>query len=517
MANKMRAKLVLELRQAGMSRRSIAKTRNMSMHTVMSVFDAADELDIGWEDVRDLTNDEVIAKLFPRRAEEATAVAQPDYDDAHAELRKAGVTLKLLWEEYAEECREKGSTAISYSSFTRGYADYVTAKNVTNHLEHKPGQAMEVDWSGACGRTVDAVTGEASKAYLFVAVLPCSQYTYVEATADMKQTSWLACHINAYEFFGGVAARLVCDNLKTGVTAHPRNGEVVLNESYEALARHYGSVIMPTGVRKPKQKASVEGAVGKIAQAIIGKLRNEVFHSLRDLNAAIREELGVFNEAPFQKRDGSRRSAFDEVEKGFLAPLPLTPYEIAEWVYKRSVNLDFHVVYKTNRYSVPYGYVGKKVDLKVTDALIEVYCAGERIATHRRFPEYVRYRHATLKEHMPPEFANCDWDDARMLRWAASIGPSTRAVVQRLFGQADIKEQAYSPVMAVLNLTRQYGDERLELACRYALERVSVPRCRVLRSILASGVADARGASDQNDEGGPCGYVRGGGYYGGDE
>ena len=511
MAKKRRARLILELVAKGMSRREICRTRHMSMHTVKAVCDAAEERGVGWEEVRVLSDADADRLLFPEEAEARDAVARPDYALAHSELKRVGVTLKLLWQEYCDQAVADGSTPVSYTTYTRGYSGWVAAKNVTNHLDHKPGQVMEVDWSGATMWLADPVTGEASKAYLFVAVLPYSQYTYVEATADMRERAWLMCHVHAYEFFGGVAARLVCDNLKTGVRSHPRNGEPVLNEAYESLGRHYGAAIAPTGVRKPKQKASVEGAVGKVATAVVARLRDERFADLASLNAAIRERLDEFNAAPFQKREGSRADVFEQVEREALLPLPAVPYEPCEWVYGRAVNLDFHVVYETNRYSVPYQLVGRKVDLRVTDAAVEAYSGGERVATHPRFPPYVRYRPHTLPEHMPPEFARMEWDDARMRRWARSIGPSCAGVVERIFGDYEIKEQAYAPAMAVLNLSRTYGDVRLEAACGYALGKTAHPRSRFIRSVLASG-ADGRGAPEApaSESGG---YVRVVGYY----
>ena len=180
----------------------------------------------------------------------------------------------------------------------------------------------------------------------------------------MKQDTWLKCHIHMWEFVGGVATRTVCDNLKTGVISHPREGDIILNDEYEALGMHYTTAIMPTGVRKPKAKAAVEGVIGKIATAIIAKLRNESFSSLYELNIAIAVKLKNFNDEPFQKREGSRTLVFKE-EKDFLIPLPAVPYEISTWVYARSINLNSHVAYKKNYYSCPYQYIGKKVDLKI--------------------------------------------------------------------------------------------------------------------------------------------------------
>lgn len=515
MANKARAKLVLELADRGMSQNEICRTRHMSKHTVREVLDAARGRGVDWERAKPMSDEEVWALLFPERAEAERAVAQPDWDHVHRELGRVGVTLKLLWQEYRDDAGPDAVT-IGYSTFARGYAEYAQRKRVTSHLDHKPGQVMEVDWSGSTMRLADPETGEASKAYLFVAVLPYSQYTYVEATADMKERAWLECHVHAYEWFGGAAVRIVCDNLKTGVVKHPKDGEVVLNDAYEALGRHYGAAITPAPPRKPKGKPSVEGAVGKIATAVIARLRDETFASVRDLNQAIRGCLADYNAAPFQKRAGSRLRVFEDVERATLMPLPATPYEYATWVHGRKVALDFHVAFETNRYSVPYQLVGKTVDLRVTDTTVEAYLDGTRVATHPRLGPWSRYGYSTVEAHMPPELAKTRWDEGRMRRWAESVGPSASAVVDRIFSDVKVREQAYSPVMAVLNLTKDYGAARLEAACAYALERCERPRSRFIRSVLASG-RDRRetDASNMPAPGDSGGYIRGAGYYAG--
>lgn len=510
MAKKINAKLVLELLGKGMSGREISRTRHIAPQSVRKVRDAAEEKGVGWSDVERMDEREVYDLLFPQQAEAESACMQPDYDYVHKELQRDGVTLLILYAELRDQAAEKGLACKSYGTFCRGYREYVVAKNVTNHLEHKPGQVMEVDWNGTTMELFCEATGEVATAYLFVACLPYSQYSYVEATLDMKQNTWLMCHVRAWEFFGGVAVRTVCDNLKVGVIKHPRDGEIVLNEAYEALGRHYMTAIMPTGVRKPKQKPSVEGACGKVASAVVARLRNERFGTLDELNAAIREKLEEFNAAPFQKREGSRKLVFEEVESAFLEPLPSLPFEVCSWVYGRAVNLDFHVVFEKNRYSVPHALVGKKVDLKVTDSMVEAYHDGERVASHPRFPSFVQYRYSTDESHMPPEFVKPEWDDKRILRWAKEIGPNAHAVVMRIFDGVQVKEQAYNPALAVLNLTKAYSERDLEDACEYALAKTARPRCKFIKTVLASNAAKR---ADRGDEGPRGGYIRGEGYY----
>lgn len=517
MAKKINVKLIMELRDAGLSRNMIAATRHMSKNSVGDVIHIADQKGITFSDVRDLDEDTVYRMFYPDKFVVETLYAQPDYGYIHQELKRTGVTLKLLWQEYQDRCRADGGIPMGYTKFCQGYSGHTAANKLTNHLEHKPGIVTEVDWSGPTMNYVDTSTGELVKVYLFVATLPYSQYSFVEPCLDMKMDSFLRCHIRMYEYFGGVTTRLVCDNLKTGVVSHPREGEVVLTADYEALGGYYMTAIMPAGVRKPKEKASVEGTVGKIATAIIAKLRNETFYSFPDLRSAVYRKLDEFNRQSFQKREGSRYDAFLE-EKEYLHALPAIPYEIATWVYGRKVNLDYHVVFEYNRYSCPYQYIHKKVDLKVTDTTVEIYSGTDRLATHTRFPAGRKNQYSTHAEDMPDQFKFSPWDEHRIRNWAESIGQYTGEVVCRIFGSVSIKEQGYNPSRAVLRLSNKYSEARLEAACEYAIVNgIKRPRYHHLNSILASNqdeiYLEQKNARGKNSS--QMGYLRGSSYYGG--
>ena len=488
MARKINVKLILELREAKLSRNYIADSRHIARNSVSDVFRIAEERDITYNDVRSLSEAEVYSMFYPDRHAVENIYELPDYEHVHKELKKVGVTLYLLWEEYQSECRSKGTLPVGKTKFYDGYQEFVTANGLTNHLDHKAGEKVEVDWSGKTMHYVIRETGEIVTVNLFVGTLPYSQYSYVEACADMKMDSFLRCHVHMYNYFGGVPIRTVCDNLKTGVVKHPKEGEIVLTQDYEALGLHYMTAIMPTGVRKPKQKASVEGTVGKIATAIIAKLRNRTFYSLTEVNQAITEKLYEFNHAPFQKREGSRAEVFEE-EKRDLHPLPSLPYEIAHWVYGRAINLDYHVVYEHNRYSCPYQYVEKKkVDLRITESTLEIYYKDERLTTHNLFPEYAKNRYSTHEEDMPPEFRKIKpWDDTRIRNWAANIGPNTLKVINCVFSSVQIKEQGYNPSLSILNLSKKYSEGRLETACELALTRgIRSPRYHHFNAILSA-------------------------------
>jgi len=518
MANKIKVKLILELRANHMSRNTIAKTRHISKNSVSEVFHIADSLGISFQDIKEKDEQDVYRMFFPDKHAGEDMYTPPDYEYVHNELRRVGVTLKLLWEEYRGKCALDSGISMGYTKFCDGYGKHITANSITNHLTHKPGIVTEVDWSGPTMSYVNGVGGEIITVYLFVGTLPYSQYSYVEPCLDMKQDTWLRCHVNMYEFWGGTTVRTVCDNLKTGVISHPKEGDIVLNANYEALGSHYMTAIMPTGVKKPKQKASVEGNVGKIATAIIAKLRDQTFFSFADLLSAVKEKLTAFNDEEFQKREGSRSLAFEE-ERTYLNPLPTIPYEIAEWVYGRSVNFDCHVVYAKNRYSCPYQYVGQKADLKITDSTVEIYVNGERAATHIKFPNYVNNKYSTRPEDMPDRFQRPEWDDERIKRWAYSIGTHVGDVIDRIFCSVKIKEQGYNPSLSVLRLGKSYSDARLEIACELALTRVRTPRYNHIKAILASNqdriYLEQKNASQKSGVRHTGGYVRGPEYYGG--
>ncbi|API88049.1 integrase [Marinilactibacillus sp. 15R] len=515
MARKIPVKRVIQYRDQGFSRNMIAKTQKVGRSSVSDVFKRADELNLSYEDIKELSDKEAYRLFFPERYQSEVLYTLPEYDKIHKELQSVGVTLKLLWQEYVDQCNDTNGIAVGYTKFCEDYQKHIDQYRLTNPLTHKPGVSIQVDWSGATMQLLDPATGELRKVYLFVGTLPYSQYTYVEPTLDMKSNTWLHCHMNMFAFFGGTTVRLICDNLKTGVISHPKEGDIILNEQYEALANHYVMAVMPAQVRKPKQKAAVEGAVGKIATAVIASLRNELFTSMGDLKIAIREKMTAFNETPFQKREGSRQLIFAETEQAKLRPLPLVPYEIAEWVYGRKVKLDCHISYQKNHYSCPYQYVKKKVDLKVTHHFLEIYFQDERIATHKRFPQYKEYAFSTSPEHLPDQFNQLEWNDQRLLNWGLKIGPYTHKVIQRVFENLLLKEQGYQSCLSILNLSKKYSNAALETACQVALEKVYSPKYRQLNAILTNPANNKTMENAQSTYTESMGFVRGADYYGG--
>lgn len=513
MPRKINAKLVVSLLDSGNSVNSIARLYHVSKHSVIDVRDRAAKCGLPTLDLLSKSEEEVYQLLFPDRFVDADIFAPVDYEYVHKELLKPAVTLKLLWQEYKAKI-PAGKIPVSYSKFCEDYSLFVGVHNYTSHILHKPGDRIETDWSGSKMHYIDPYTGESVPVYLFVATLPYSQYTFVEPTLDMKMNTWITCNVHMLEFIGGITRRIVCDNLKTGVVSHPKEGDIILTNTYEAFGDYYVTAIMPAAVRVPKQKASVEGAVGKIGTAIIASLRNVEFMSFPELEEQVAIKRDAFNSAPFQKREHSRKEVFEQEEKQYLRPLPAQQFEIFEWVYGRKVMNDCHIAYMNNRYSVPHQYAGKYVDLKITKHTMEICYKGLRLTTHQLFPATVKNKYSTHPEDMPDALLRQEWDDRRIKKWAASIGPNTSATIDRIFERVKIKEQGYNPSLSVLKLAKKYGDDRLENACRIALDHYRSPRYKHLKGILANN-QDKQSEENNDKESEKSTFTRGAEYYGG--
>lgn len=518
MVRRIKAKLVLRLRAEGFTGRQIA-AQGMSRTSVAAVIDAADRERIGWDDVADLEEADVYARLFPGRGEHESVHAQPDWERVHRELARVGVTLKLLHGEYVDACRADGATAMGYDRFCKTYGQHVLVAGAASRVGHKAGQTVEVDWSGKTMQLTDPVTLQQTRVFLFVAALPFSRFAFVEPTLDMRQDTWLHAHVAMFDWFGGSVPRIVPDNLKTGVISHPAEGEVVLNDAYRELAAHYSAAVLPGRIKKPKDKASVENTVGNIATWVIAALRDRQFATLPELRTAVYERVAAFNAEPFQKRAGSRLGVFEAEEKPLLRPLPQVPFEISRWIYRRRVQKNGHVVFERNFYSVPFPHIGRSVDLRVTDRTLEVFAGQERLTSHLLAPTGVVNEYRTHDSDLPDGPRYRQWDAERVRDWAARIGEHTTTVVNRIFESVPVDEQGLDAALAVLRLTRRYSAARVEAAAGIALaSRVRSPRYAHLRPILESrqddpGSRDAWSTPASQPE--PAGYVRGADYYAG--
>ena len=330
---------ILRLHSQGISSRVIAESLKCSRNTIKKVLERAKEKSINWPLADDVSDSMLEQKLFGKQAR-TQRHKMPDYDYVHQEMAKNGVTLTLLWNEYCENCKLESSRPLMYSQFCFHYHEYAAKTKATLRIHYKPGDRMEVDWAGDTAFIKDNITGKQIPVYVFVAVLPYSGYTYVEGFFSRNLESWIKAHVNAYQFFGGASRILTPDNLKTGVQKADWYSPVI-NKAYHEMAEHYGTAVIPTGVRKPREKAVVERAVGIASTWIIAALRNRQFFSLFELNQGIRQKLDEFHKKPFQKREGCRESAFAE-ERPFLIPLPGKPFELSTWKIA-TVQINYHI------------------------------------------------------------------------------------------------------------------------------------------------------------------------------
>ena len=353
-------KEILRLSHEGYSQRQLESSLHCSRHTIREVLTVAKENGITYPLDDSLSNEQLEAILFPEKRSSVGQYLEPDFTYIHKELAKPKVTLTLLWDEYRRKAEALGKRPYMPTQFGDKYRAWARITKATMRIHHKPGDAMEVDWAGQTLPIYDSVTGEEFPAYLFIAVLSCSGYTYAEATSDMKLENWLNCHIHAYEYFGGVTRLLIPDNLKTGVIKNTRY-ETVLNRSYQELAEYYDTAIVPARVEHPRDKSHAEGTVRFASTWILAALRNEHFFTLTEAKEAVSSKLEELNTREFKQREGCRKSAYLEEEKAYMKPLPNQRYELATWNPNLTVGSDYLVSDGKNKYSVPFDLIGEKV------------------------------------------------------------------------------------------------------------------------------------------------------------
>lgn len=451
---------------------------NLSRECVRKYIKRAEKAGLTWplpEEIDDATLEQKLFKVEYRSPHPPL----PDWDKVHQELKKKGVTLLLLWEEYKQAYPE----GLQYSRFCWLYRDFKSALNPTMRHDHKAGEKLFVDFSGLTLSWINRETGEVYKAEIFVAVLGASSYTYVEALESQSLPCWIEAHVRALEFIGGVPMVITPDNLKAGVKK-PHYYDPDINMSYQEFACYYGIAIVPARVAKPRDKAKVEVGVQGIERRILAPLRNHTFFSVAEINRAIASLLESYNKKPFQGLAGSRLSQFLLLDKPALSPLPKQRYEYAEWKQAK-VHIDYHVAFEKHFYSVPHTYIKKVITLRITRITVECYYQNQRIAAHLRS---FRSGHTTIKDHMPKAHqAYIEWTPERLMKWAKTIGPSTEKLIQAVIQSRTIPQQSYRACLGILRLGKSYGDLRLENAAKRALV-IGATRYQSIESILKQGL-----------------------------
>ncbi len=493
--------------ELGRSHREIARSVSTSAGAIGGVLARAKQAGLTtWPEVERLSEDELDRALYPQRVSNADPRPEPDCVWIHRERARPGVTLDLLHREYLEQ----HGGGYQYTTFCDRYREWLKRRGLTMRQRHEAGDKLFVDYSGKRPSILDPRTGERRQVELFVAVLGASNYTYAEATYSQSGPDWIASHIRALEFFGGAPKTIVCDQLKSGVTRSCRY-EPQVQRTYEDLATHYDTTVLPARPYKARDKAKVENAVLIVQRWILARIRNEVFASITQLNRRIHELLDDLNARTMRRYGRSRRELFDTLDGPALRPMPPTRFEYAEWK-KATVNLDYHVLFEHHAYSVPHAFVHEEVWLRATATTIEILLRGRRIASHPR--SYLRGKFTTLAEHMPRSHREqATWTPSRILAWAEKTGPSVRALCEAILLSRKHPEHGFRSCLGILRLGKKHGDERLEAACARA-HQLGARSYRHVASILDKGL-DRVPLDEVDEERSPTTHenVRGADYY----
>jgi transposase len=502
-------KEILRLKwKQGCSNKQIAKSCNISRSTVRGYLRRAQGAGLSWPLDPQLDDAALENLLFPAQPiTPASHRKMPPMTYLFREMRKKSVTLQLLWYEY----KQIHPDGYQYSQFCHLYRQWVKKLDVTLRQQHRAGEKLFIDYAGQTVPLVDPKTGEIQQAQIFIAALGASSYTFAEASLSQDLPSWIRSHIHAFEFFGAVPHILVPDNLKTGVTK-PCRYEPDINPTYQDLAEHYGTTVIPARSGKPRDKAKVESAVLVAERWILAALRNHTFFSLAELNKAMREKLSELNNRRFQKLNTTRKILYETIDKPALKRLPAHRYEYAEWK-KARVNIDYHVEVGRCYYSVPYQLVKEQVDVRLTATTVEVLFKNRRVAVHKR--SYVPGVFTTLKEHMPKSHQRyLEWTPSRIINWAGKNGPNTKKLIVRILENRPHPEQGFRSALGIMRLSRHYNPERVEKASQRALA-IRAYSYKSVKSILKKGLDQQPLLFEQPEEAQPPSHrnIRGRNYY----
>lgn len=483
---------VLRLHAAGRSARQIGPSVGVGRSTIAEYLRRAEAAGLSWPMADALDDATLEQRLFPPLpSPKQRQFAEPDWASLHQELKRPGVTLALLWDEY----RGQHPDGYAYSAFCHHYRHWAGRLSPVMRQRHVAGERMFVDYSGTTMSVIDPATGEVRSAELFIAVMGASNMTYAEASWSQTLPDWIGAHTRAFAFFAGVPALVVSDNLKSGVI-RACFYEPEINRSYAGMAAHYGTAILPARPYKPRDKAKVEGAVLLVQRWIVARLRNRQFFSLEELNAAIKEELDRLNARVSRHLGAARRDLFETIERPALQPLPPAPYVYAEW-RQVTVSADYHARLEGHHYSVPHELVRQKLWARLTETTVEIFRIGKRVACHRRAASGDMGA-TTLNDHRPASHRRHAEVTPETLRDRASrVGPSTAILIDVILRDRPHPEQGFRSCLGILRLARSHGDERLEAACERALA-INARTMSSVKSILQNRL-DGRRPPEQTE------------------
>lgn len=490
----------------GMSNRGIGDEVDLAFNTVRRFRQIARERNLTVEQLRALSDAEV-RRYFYKRGERNEEKRLPDFNQLHLDLQGDDMTLQLLWVEY---CAIEPETAYQYSQFTHLYREWAKKNGVTMRQEHTPGERGWVDFAGRTIPWVDKDTGEIHEAQVFVAALGVSHKLFAYAVPSQKLEWWVEAHNVWFAFLGAVPKMLVPDNLRSGVIQV--KPETVVNPTYVELAMHYGTVVLPARARKPKDKAKVEGGVLMLNRWAFARLRNRTFHSLAEINEALRECVDIINARPMRIFKTSRNERYDSFDRPQMLELPAHRFEFGEWIYQVRVGRDYHVTVRGHHYSVPYRLVGELVNVRLTTTVAELFHHRDRVASHLRSD--VLGGATTDPDHRPDSHrAWAEQSQERYQAWARTVGPHALQVVDQQFERAGHAAVALKACSGLQSLAKTYGPARFEAACGRAIE-IKSPIQKSIRSILQNHLENRTATSVVKEAALPThDNVRGPGYY----
>ena len=471
------------------SRRLIARSLGLSRDAVSDYITRAAATRLPWPLPDDMDDGALEHRLFPPVVALAPArKPEPDWPKVHQELKRKGATLQVLHEEYLSEY----PNGIAYSLFCLRHREFTQTLKRYMRQVYVAGERVFVDYAGPTMTVVDPVNRTMRKAQVFVGVLGASNYIYAEAHWSQSLTDWIAAHCRMFEHLGAVPAVIVCDNLKSAVIKASRT-DPVINATYQDMADHYGTLILPARAYKPKDKAKAENGVLIVERWIMFRLRKRAFGGLAELNEAIRALLVEINARPFQKLPGCRQSNFATIDRPAMRALPATPYEYAEF-RKVRVGLDYRIVVDEVPYSVPFNLVRQEVELRLTAAVVEVLHRGKRVASHARSNGTVPVIDPQHMEAAHRHFGL--WGADHALEWAVQTGAHVHRILEAMLVGMRTREQGYRAHNGLKRLAKDFGNERLNMACHRAIE-IGAPSLSSVRSILRNNL-DRQPAESQD-------------------
>lgn len=486
------------------SRRAISASLGLHRDTVRDYLVRAAAAKLTWPLPANVDDAVLENMLFPPASQRSTRKPQPDWKTVHVELKKKGATLQALHAEYLEDHPD----GLAYSRYCDAYRTWTGQLKRYMRQIYIAGEKALVDFAGPTVPIYTHGTGAPRRAQIFVGVLGASSYTFAEALWSQKLPDWIAVHTRMFEFFGGVPEVVVCDNLKAAVSKASRT-EPEIHPTYQNMAEHYATMIIPARPRKPQDKAKAENGVLVVERWILFRLRRRIFTSLDELNSAIRELVIDLNNRPFQKLPGSRRSHYESIDQPALKPLPTLHYEYTEF-RKARVGLDGRFEFDGCTYSAPASLCREEVVLRVTVATVEILHRGRRVGSHARSRDSTP---VIDPQHLTSEHRYIGmWEPEIELKWAANVGEHVRSFLSRVLDQTQRKDLGMRAAGAMKRLEKDYGAERLNMACERAIE-IAADSISSVRSILRAGLDQKDAESGVQEAAFDHDNVRGPNYY----